>query len=195
MVGGEQISSNAKIGGPNGRAQKENSMPPSQAASVIPGKILVPIDFSPSSHQALEAATELAEKFGSKLYLLHVVPEYPGYALPESVSQQTIISDGRQKAEEHFEVSLAGLKTRGVDATSQVEVGSDVAGNILEAIDREHIDLVVITTHGHSGWYPQVFGSVAEKITRLAQCPLVLLRSAKPESSAKVGYSGMMEWW
>jgi nucleotide-binding universal stress UspA family protein len=171
-------------------------MPPSHAASVIPGKILVPIDFSPSSHVALEAATELAEKFGSTLYLLHVVPEYPGYALPESISQESIISDGKQKAEEHFEVSLAGLKTKGVAATAHVEVGGDVAGNILDAIDREHVDLVVITTHGHSGWYPQVFGSVAEKITRLVQCPLVLLRSPKPESSAKVGaYSGMMEWW
>jgi nucleotide-binding universal stress UspA family protein len=170
-------------------------MAPSQAESVIPGKILVPIDFSPSSHQAMEAATELAEKFGSKLYLLHVVPEYPGYALPESVSQESIISDGRKKAEEHFEVSLAGLRAKGVEATAQVEVGSDVAGNILEAIDREHADLVVFTTHGHSGWYPQVFGSVAEKLTRLVQCPILLLRSAKPERSAKVTYSGMMEWW
>lgn len=170
-------------------------MPPMQAASVIPGKILVPIDFSSSSHQALEAATELAEKFGSKLYLLHVVPEYPGYALPESVSQQSIISDGRQKAEEHFEVSMAGLKTRGIEASAHVEVGSDVAGTILDAIDREHIDLAVITTHGHSGWYPQVFGSVAEKVTRLVQCPVLLLRTSKPESSAKTSYSGMMEWW
>ena len=170
-------------------------MAPSQAASVIPGKILVPIDFSPSSHQALEAATELAEKFGSKLYLLHVVPEYPGYALPESVSQQSIISDGKQKAEEYFQVSLAGLKAKGIDATSHVEVGSDVAGSILDAIERENADLVVITTHGHSGWYPQVFGSVAEKVTKLVQCPVLLLRTPKPESSAKVTYSGMMQWW
>jgi nucleotide-binding universal stress UspA family protein len=170
-------------------------MPPTQAASVIPRKILVPIDFSPSSHQALEAATELAEKFGSKLILLHVVPEYPGYALPESVSQQSIISDGRQKAEEHFQVSLAGLKAKGIEAASHVEVGSDVAGSILDAIDRENADLVVITTHGHSGWYPQVFGSVAEKLVKLAGVPVLLLRTAKPESSAKVTYSGMMEWW
>jgi nucleotide-binding universal stress UspA family protein len=170
-------------------------MPPSQATSVIPGNILVPIDFSPSSRQALEAATELAGKFGAKLYLLHVVPEYPGYALPESVSQQSIISDGRQKAEEHFQVSLAGLKARGIEATAHVEVGGDVAGNILDAIDREQADLVVITTHGLSGWYPQVFGSVAEKLTRLVQCPVLLLRTPKPESSAKVSYSGMMEWW
>lgn len=169
-------------------------MPPS-APNVIPGKILVPIDFSSSSHQALEAATELAEKFGASLYLLHVVPEHPGYELPESVSQQAIIQHAQSDAEEHFQVSLAGLKAKGIDASAQVEVGADVAGSILDAIDREHADLVVLTTHGQSGWYPQVFGSVAEKLTKLVQCPLLLLRTAKPESSAKVPYSGMMEWW
>jgi nucleotide-binding universal stress UspA family protein len=167
----------------------------SESASVVPTTILVPIDFSPSSHQALEAATELAEKFGAKLCLLHVIPEYPGFALPESVSQQSIIGESRKTAEEHFQVSLGGLKAKRIEAAAHVEVGSDVAGNILDAIDREQADLVVFTTHGHSGWYPQVFGSVAEKLTRLVQCPLLLLRTPKPESSAKVPYTGMMEWW
>jgi nucleotide-binding universal stress UspA family protein len=49
----------------------------SDVVSVIPTKILVPIDFSPSSHTALEAATELAEKFHAHLHLLHVIPEFP----------------------------------------------------------------------------------------------------------------------
>lgn len=170
-------------------------MSPSQAASIIPTVILVPIDFSPSSHQALEAATELAEKFGASLYLLHVIPEYPGYTLPESVSQQSIVGESRKTAEEHFNVSLAGLKAKGINCTAHVEVGSDVAGSILDAIDHEKADLVVITTHGHSGWYPQVFGSVAEKLVKLVQCPVLLLRSPKPESSAKVPFGRMMEWW
>jgi nucleotide-binding universal stress UspA family protein len=167
----------------------------SESASVVPSTILVPIDFSPSSHQALEAATELAEKFGAKLCLLHVIPEYPGYALPESISQQSIIGESRKTAEEHFQVSLTGLKAKGINAAAHVEVGSDVAGNILDAIEREHADLVVITTHGHSGWYPQVFGSVAEKLVKLVQAPLLLLRTPKPESTAKVSFGRMMEWW
>jgi len=170
-------------------------MSTSPSASIVPSTILVPIDFSPSSHQALEAATELAEKFGAKLYLLHVIPEYPGYMLPESISQQSIIDESRKTAEEHFEVSLAGLKAKGIAAAAHVEVGSDVAGSILDAIDRENADLVVLTTHGHSGWYPQVFGSVAEKLVKLVQCPLFLLRTSKPESSAKVPFGRMMEWW
>ena len=167
----------------------------SDAVSVIPTKILVPIDFSASSHAALDAATELAEKFHAKLYLLHVTPEYPAVALPKDISESAIIEEAKKAAADHFEVSQAGLKSKGVKATTNVEVGADVAGSILDAIDREKADLVVFTTHGLSGWYPQVFGSIAEKLVRLSPCPVLLLRTPKPESSAKVSSGRMMEWW
>jgi nucleotide-binding universal stress UspA family protein len=167
----------------------------SDTVSAIPTKILVPIDFSPSSHAALDAATELAEKFHAELYLLHVIPEFPVVALPETISEETIIEAAKKAAAEHFEVSKAGLVAKGVKATTNIEVGSDVAGSILDAIDREKIDLLVLTTHGLSGWYPQVFGSIAEKLVKLAQCPLLLLRTPKPASSAKVPFGRSMEWW
>ena len=167
----------------------------SDAISAIPTKILVPIDFSASSHAALDAATELAERFHAQLFLLHIIPEFPVVALPETVSESLIIDAAKKAAADHFEVSQAGLKAKGVKATTSIEVGDDVAGAILDAIDREKIDLVVITTHGLSGWYPQVFGSIAEKLVKLVQCPILLLRTPKPESSAKVPFGRSMEWW
>jgi nucleotide-binding universal stress UspA family protein len=167
----------------------------SDAVSVLPKKILVPIDFSPSSHASLDAATELAEKFRAELYLLHVIPEYPAVELPEGISADSIVESAKKTAADHFEVSQAGLKSKGVKATTSIEVGQDVAGSILDAIDREQADLVVITTHGLSGWYPQVFGSIAEKLVKLVQCPILLLRTPKPQSSAKVSGGRMMEWW
>ncbi len=165
------------------------------AVSVVPTKILVPIDFSPSSHAALDAATELAEKFHAELYLLHVIPEYPAVALPDGISAESIIESAKQSAADHFEVSQAGLKSKGVKASTSVEVGQDVAGSILDAIDRENINLLVVSTHGLSGWYPQVFGSIAEKLVKLVHCPLLLLHTPKPESSARVSGGRMMEWW
>jgi nucleotide-binding universal stress UspA family protein len=174
---------------------KETQMSSNGAASAIPSKILVPIDFSPSSHAALEAATELAEKFHAELYLLNVIPEFPAVALPETVSEGMIIDAAKKAAAEHFEVSQAGLDAKKVKATSSVEVGQDVAGTILDAIDREHADLMVLSTHGLSGWYPQVFGSTAEKLVKLAQCPVMLLHTPKPETSAKVPFGRSMEWW
>jgi nucleotide-binding universal stress UspA family protein len=65
----------------------------------------------------------------------------------------------------------------------------------MEVVDREHIDMVVISTHGISGWHPLVFGSIAEKVVKLVQCPLLLLRSAKPDTSVKSRSGRSMEWW
>ena len=174
---------------------EETGMSEAGANSAVPTKILVPIDFSPSSHAALEAATELAEKFHAELFLLNVIPQFPTVALPETVSESAIIDAAKKEATGHFAKSQANLDAKGLKATTRVEVGEDVAGSILEAIDREHIDLVVISTHGRSGWYPMVFGSIAEKIVKLAPCTLTLMRTPKPQSSAKVSSSRLMEWW
>jgi len=54
----------------------------------------------------------------------------------------------------------------------------------MEVVESEHIDMVIISTHGISGWHPLVLGSIAEKVVKLAQCPLLLLRSAKPGAKA-----------
>jgi len=164
-------------------------------ASVSPSRILVPIDFSPSSRQALDAAAELAERFSASITLLHVIPEYANAVLPVSMSQETLVEAERNAANERFAVSKKALDAKGISCTVSVEVGSDVASAILDVVEREDVDLLVLTTHGLSGWYPQVFGSIAEKLVKLSQCPLLLLRTPKPESTAKVPFGRMMEWW
>jgi len=165
------------------------------SVSVIPTKILVPIDFSPSSHAALDAATEFAEKFDAEILLLSVIPAFPSVSLPDSITEAAIVENGKKEADARFAVSQEALGAKGVKVTSSIEVDNDVAGAILEVAERENIDLIVITTHGLSGWYPQVFGSIAEKIVKLAQCPVLLLRTPKPVSSAKVPFGRSMEWW
>jgi nucleotide-binding universal stress UspA family protein len=170
-------------------------MSDSTTSSAIPTKILVPIDFSPSSHAALDTASDLAEKFHAEIYLLHVIPAFPNVSLPDSITEAAVIDKAKVAAGERFDVSEAVLKGKGIKVTSAVEVSEDVAGTILETVEREGADLIVITTHGLSGWYPQVFGSIAEKIVKLAQCPLLLLRTPKPETSAKVPFGRSMEWW
>lgn len=170
-------------------------MPDRIGSSVVPTKILVPIDFSPSSHAALDAATELAEKFHAEVYLLNVVPEFPNVLLPDSVTEKAIVEKGKKEAADRFAVSTAALSAKGIKVTTSVEVGNDVAGTILEGIERENADLVVISTHGLSGWYPQVFGSITEKVVKLAHCQLLLLRTPKPETTAKVSSLRLMEWW
>jgi nucleotide-binding universal stress UspA family protein len=168
---------------------------PYDHASVNPSRILVPVDFSPSSHQALDAAADLAEKSNAQVTLLHVIPEYANAVLPETVSQETLVEAERIAANQRFAISKAALDAKRIACSIVVEVGSDVASMIIDVAERENVDLLVFTTHGLSGWYPQVFGSIAEKLVKLAQCPVLLLRTPKPDSTAKVPFGRMMEWW
>ncbi len=161
----------------------------------IPIKILLPIDFSASSQAALEMAADLAHHFQAELYLVNVIPEFPTTTIPDFIPESAFLENARTYAESHLAKCQAALVTRGVKSSVSVEVGNDVVGNIMEVVDREHIDMIVISTHGISGWHPLVFGSIAEKVVKLAQCPLLLLRSAKPESEVKTTSGRSMEWW
>jgi nucleotide-binding universal stress UspA family protein len=170
-------------------------MPDDYAFHSIPTKILLPIDFSPSSQAALEIAADLALHFHAELCLVHVIPFFPTTTLPDFAPEESFLQEARTRAEGHLGKCHAALTARGIKASTTVEVGNDVAGNIMDVVEREHIDMVVISTHGISGWHPLVFGSIAEKVVKLVQCPLLLLRSAKPESGMKAASGRSMEWW
>ncbi len=161
----------------------------------IPTKILLPIDFSPSSQAALETAADLALHFDAELFLVNVIPFLTTFTSEYVAPQVQFQQEARTSAEKRLAKVQAILANRGLKAGTSVEVGNDVVGNIMEVIEREHIDMVVISTHGISGWHPLVFGSIAEKVIKLVQCPLLLLRSAKPETGAKTPSDRSMEWW
>jgi nucleotide-binding universal stress UspA family protein len=170
-------------------------MPEVHAFPSIPKKILLPIDFSPSSQTALEMAADLAQHFHAELYLVNVIPFFPATTFPDFVPEESFLLEARKHAERHLAKCHAILTGRGIKTKSIVEIGNDVVGSILEVIEHEHIDLVVISTHGISGWHPLIFGSIAEKVVKLVQCPLLLLRSAKPDTSVKNPSTRSMEWW
>jgi nucleotide-binding universal stress UspA family protein len=165
------------------------------ASQSIPTKILLPIDFSPSSQTALETASDLASHFHAEIFLVNVLPLFstftPEYAVPQVQFQQ----EEKTRAEQHLAKVRAVLNKKGVKAGSSVELANDISGAIMDVVEREHIDMVVISTHGISGWHPLVFGSIAEKVIKLVQCPLLLLRSAKPETDVKTPSDRSMEWW
>lgn len=170
-------------------------MPPVDPHNVIPTKILVPVDFSPSSHMALDAAAEFADKFHAEVFLFHAIPEFPNVSLPDSITEAAVIEQALQLANDRFTMSQKALSARGIVARAHVEVSNDVVGAILESVERDNIDLIIITTHGLSGWYPHVFGSIADKVLRLATCPVLLLRTPKPETTVKVPFARSMDWW
>jgi len=170
-------------------------MPELYASNSMPTKILVPIDFSPSSHIALEMAADLADHFHAELVLVHVIPMFTSSTLPDFVPETTFLEEARKSANGHFETVTKDLAGKGLKVSTLVEEGNDVASSIMEAAEREGVDFLVISTHGLTGWHPVVFGSIAEKVIKLVNCPLLLLRSEKPESTANVRSGRLMEWW
>jgi nucleotide-binding universal stress UspA family protein len=147
-----------------------------------PKRILVPTDFSPSAKTALNAAAELASELGAAIYLLNVIPMLPinaesGYSaiFPEA----KYLEYSRRYATEKLLTSTEALHRDGIEAAFGIEIGNDVVGHIMMVLTRERSDLVVLSTHGVSGWRPMIFGSIAEKVIKLVECPLLVLRSAK----------------
>ena len=170
-------------------------MPEHHTSKSIPTRILLPIDFSPSSQVALETAADLALHFQAQLYLVNVVPLFSTFATEYVAPQVQFQSEEKARAEQRLAKVQAVLAARKLKADFSVELGNDIAGSIMEVTEREKIDFVVISTHGISGWHPLVFGSIAEKVIRLVQCPLLLLHSAKPETGVKASSNRSTEWW
>jgi nucleotide-binding universal stress UspA family protein len=115
--------------------------------------------------------------------------------LPDFIPETKFTEEATKEAERHFAAVVADLSGKGVKVSSSVETGDDVASSIMEAVESEKADMVVISTHGLTGWHPLFFGSIAEKVLKLVSCPVLLLRTPKPVSSAKVASGRLMEWW
>jgi nucleotide-binding universal stress UspA family protein len=162
-------------------AHKENAMPETHAVLSLPTKILLPVDFSPSSQTAFEMASDLAQHFHAALHLVHVIPVFPTTSISDLEIEVHFIQKATESAKKRLEDYHAALLKKGVESTFSIESGNNIVDNIMNVIEREHVDMVVISTHGVSGWHPLFFGSIAEKVIRLVQCPLLLLRTAKTE--------------
>jgi nucleotide-binding universal stress UspA family protein len=150
-----------------------------------PKLILSPIDFSDPSHEALDTAANLASRYGAELLLVHVVPMLPRLPSPaaifnEAEFEQELHNDAAKRLEELGKK----LSENGVKSTTEMGTANDVSMEILRIGDEHHVDLIVIATHGMTGWRRLAFGSVAEKVVRLASCPVLVLRAAAAEKSA-----------
>ncbi len=133
----------------------------------------------PSSYAALGTASEIAGHFQAELTLIHVIPKLPIVTGADFFDDTAILQSARDHAEQQLTAHVESLVSKGIKARFHIEVGNDIASSIMKAVEREHVDLLVLSTHGMSGWRLEVFGSIAEKVVKLVQCPLLLLRAVK----------------
>jgi universal stress protein A len=140
-------------------------------------RILTPTDFSGPACSCIRAASELAEHFGAELLLVNIVPALPGvppdpnyvFKIPEF--EKYLHAEATEKLRKASE-ELIG---QNVKVRTMVGHGS-AAEEIVLIAKNEHADLIVISTHGSTGLERFVFGSVAEKVVRLAECPVLTVR-------------------
>jgi nucleotide-binding universal stress UspA family protein len=150
-----------------------------------PKLILSPIDFSDPSHEALDTAANLALRYGAELLLVHIVPMLPRLPSPAAIFNEAEFERELHKdSVKRLNDLTKKLAEKGVKSTSEVGTANDVAPEILRIGDQHHVDLIVIATHGMTGWHRLAFGSVAEKVVRAASCPVLVLRTAATGKSA-----------
>ena len=144
-----------------------------------PTLILSPIDFSAPSEEALKTAIELASLYRAELCLVHVIP-----AIPKLPSPVTLFHEREYEEEllKDAQIKLDGLAKKasehGLKVRTEVGMANDVGTELLCIAERDKAGLIVIATHGMTGWHKLAFGSVAEKVVRLAECPVLVLRAA-----------------
>lgn len=158
-------------------------------------KILVPTDFSDPALEALKVAVELAQHFSATLLLVNVVPPIPVPTRP--IAGSTLAEPGLSPAfdvtsyiKELTDSAQKGLRDLANEHVPQeVEVQLSVSSGqpeteILEIAQQEKADLIVIATHGQRGWRRLLFGSVAEKVVRLAERPVVVIHEPREGKAA-----------
>jgi len=138
-------------------------------------KILVPLDGSELAKKALDHADKLAEAFDAEIILLQVVPFMPIYGAPELVTP-FVVDEKQKEVVEGYLTNLAEeLKKRGFNVTAKVKTGMQVAEEIIDFAKESGVDLIVMSTHGHSGITRWVLGSVAHKVLTRAETPILLV--------------------
>jgi len=140
-------------------------------------KILVPIDFSDYSKNALGYAADFAKLFNAELILIYVVEPViypPDFSMGQiAVPSMDIELDKRAKEE------LENLAKKQIPKELKTEILVKTGKPFIEIIETAgeiKADLIIIATHGHSGVEHMLFGSTAEKVVRKAPCPVLTLR-------------------
>ena len=140
-------------------------------------RILCPTDFSEPAFTALKRAEELARHFGAELIVAHVVPTLPSpHSFPDpQMSFNFDVPMYQQELAIKAEQMLKDLVSHHKVGTRDMVTTGEAAPEILRIAHEEHVDLIVIASHGLTGWRRLVFGSVTEKVMRQAPCPVLTI--------------------
>ncbi len=155
---------------------------------MTPKHFLVPTDFSPYADQALTYAIELAHALDARLTLLHVFDLLHVCHLTPLTVEETPFSyfdaylqEIESDAQQQMQASLAHVHRAGLRGDSVIVQGV-VFDTIVEIARAKKADLIIMGTHGRTGVQHVLLGSVAERVVRLAPCPVLVVRRPTNDS-------------
>lgn len=137
-------------------------------------RICCPVDFSEPSRRALEKAIEVARVFGAELLLVHVRDESGG---PATMFAPPAHPSPRPDQGPDLLLAWAEHARRSVPVTTTVEPGGSAAEEIIKTVHDFACDLIVMGTHGRTGFRRAVLGSVTEHVVRNAPCPVLVVNA------------------
>ncbi|CAN5665289.1 hypothetical protein BH09CHL1_BH09CHL1_30440 [soil metagenome] len=145
-------------------------------------RIIVPRDRSNRSNEALPVAKAMAQNLDSSIHLVHVIDTFSSYmAVTGAPISQPLLDEWYADSRHDLETAAADLIAAGIETTWAVYQGSTVA-NLCEIAEQS--DLIVMTSHGRSGFTRWLIGSIAEKLVRTAPVPVCLV-PARHEAPAE----------
>jgi len=145
--------------------------------------ILVPTDFGSAADAALLYGRELASRFGATLHLIHVVDSFPIASFPETygVLTEKLQADLEEAAREAIAARLLDSDGSGPRTARAVITSASPVMSIVDYAKTYGIDLIVMGTHGRGALAQFMMGSVAERVVRVAPCPVLTVRHPEHE--------------
>jgi len=169
------------------RGRKASRIPSDARTSDRIDSILVPVDFSKSSFEALEYAIEFAERVAARLIVFHAV--HLGYAFSADgyamCDLSVLIENVRKGAEREMQKFVRLAKFRGVKFETVVKIAPS-ASEICVFAEQRAVDLIIAATHGRTGLKHLLMGSVAEQVVRHARQPVLVVPSHPEVRAARL---------
>jgi nucleotide-binding universal stress UspA family protein len=140
-------------------------------------RVVVPTDFSSCAEAAWDVGQRLAAAMGSELVLTHVLVDTPLFDEGPFNTEKTrrVFEAAKQWAEENIERWAAAARAKGLNVRTVLRTGTP-HGEIVALATDERAALVVLGTHGRGGLDRALLGSVADRVVRLAPCPVLTVR-------------------
>ena len=163
----------------------------SAASPVNFGEILVPLDGSPLAEAALEPATAIARLWDGEISLVQIVQPVlvttdPPLAFPTEIDEQ-LSAIRREAAQDYLRDVAERLREQGVRASGVAVLGGGVAETLLHLAGPKRVGLLAMATHGRGGVRRLVLGSVADKLVRAAEVPVLVCRPTGKQSKRTSG--------